>query len=241
MLALLRRVTVFLIGLAAVVSTHSFVCSQAKIQVPDLICVAGEEIVIPVLLFDGSEISAIHFDLELDQGIVGGQFTQNIRGSLLRDHSLAIRAHDGGLTALVSSASSATFSSNQGTLFLIRRTVSGLLPNDTRLPVILSRVKASDSRGNSVLIEVSSGEIRVGPGKSEPVRGTSDLYFPQIADGIYPGGKFRTLLILVDLAGVRTEAVASFFNSSGAPFFLRMADGRMGSEFGFTLEPFATT
>jgi len=212
----------------------SFATAQTELKAPVLRAVPGDPVVVPLLISEGKNVSALQFTLTYDAALLTLRDDASIlAGSALQDHSLGVRREPGHLTVVLFSASLSALKDGPGTVVNLVFQSSKSAAAGSVCQLQLSDVQAADADGNRVTVTAQQGSVTLASQPADPISGANSLVFPQIANGDFGAGSYVTTLILVNRTGTTTGGEVRFFKSDGTPMTVRMTDGRSGSTFSY--------
>jgi len=208
---------------------------QVELKVPALRAVPGDTVVVPLLISEGKDVTAIQLTLTYDSGLLTLRDDASIiAGDALVDHSLGCRRVSGRVSLVLFSGSLSSLKPGPGTVanLVFESAKSAAAGSVSSLQ--LSDVQAANLEGNSVVVGIQPGSVTLSSQPADPVSEANTLVFPQIANGDFGDGSYITTLILVNRTGTTTGGEVKFFKSDGTSMPVRMTDGQTGSRFSFT-------
>jgi len=217
------------------VLTCSYAVAQAELRAPVLRVVPGDPVVVPLLITEGKNLTALQFTLTYDANLLTLRDDSSILpGNALADHSLGCRRESGRVSLVLFSASLSSLKEGTGTVVNLVFQSSNSAAAGSASQLELSEVQAADAEGNRVSLGTQPGSVTLATDAAAPVSGANSLVFPQIANGDFGGGSYTTTLILVNRTRTTTGGEVKFFQSNGTPMAVRMTGGQSGSAFPFT-------
>jgi hypothetical protein len=221
---------------AVVLLASTFAFGQVQLSIRDVKATPGSKVLVPVVVSEGKDISGIQFVLNFEADVVSVPDDKApVRGEALADHNIGTGRQGNQFSVVVFSSSLSRLKPGSGILLNVLIQIPSSAPNGRASTIHLSDVQASDASGNSVTVTTKDGTVFIGTDTDMPAPGSNELVFPQIANGIFPGGSFFTTLIFVNRTGALTTGEARFFKSDGTAFTVKLTDGRSGSSFTFTV------
>ncbi|HEY3132030.1 MAG TPA: cohesin domain-containing protein [Acidobacteriota bacterium] len=209
---------------------------QVELSVPDVKGAPGGSAIVPVVINEGRNVTAIQFVLTFDAAVLNITSDSSIlAGGSLADHSVGSSRDSGKLTVVIFSSSLSNLKPGSGAVVNVVFQVSTNAAMGSSTRIQISGARASDTNGNAVAVTTKDGTLTVSNSVTAPTAAANELIFPQIANGSFPGGSFVTTLIFVNPTGVPTGAEVRFFKSDGAPLAVKLTNGQAGSTFPFTL------
>jgi len=217
------------------VLTCGFVPAQVELKAPVLRVVPGDPVVVPLLISEGRNLTALQFSLTYDPALLSLRDDASIlAGNALQDHSLGCRRESGRISVVLFSASLSSLKDGPGTVANLVFQSAKPAAAGSVCQLQLSDIQASDGDGNRAIVGSRQGSVTLATLAADPVQGANTLVFPQIANGDFGGGSYVTTLILVNRTRTTTGGQVQFFKSDGNPMPVRMTDGQSGSSFPFT-------
>jgi hypothetical protein len=223
-----KRVSMVLL---AMVSSTTF--AQVQLTVPELNASPGTQIVVPILISEGQDITAIQFNVTFDETVLTPAGSFFLRGESLTDHTVGWNQNGGQMSVVIFSGSLGSLQSGSGAVIKLVLEVDETAVLGERSDLTLSEIQASDTAGASVAVTGQAGGILFSDVGNVPVDGQNQLVFPQFANGEFQTGTFGVTLIFVNRTGAAASGKVDFVKSNGEPFSVTLTDGRSGNSFDF--------
>ena len=217
--------------------TFQLAWAQVELRVGDVNATAGSQVIVPVLISEGRDITAIQFTVGFQTQVLSIAESGVLTGDALRDHSIGSSQEDGTLIVVIFSGSLESLRPGAGSVIrLLFDVADGAVGGSTTM-VTLSDVQVSNDDGNAVPVTARGGSVTISEEANLPGEGENELLFAQVANGAFPGGSFGVILIFVNRTGAPSTGEIRFFKSDATPFVLALTDGQMDSVFTFTVAP----
>jgi hypothetical protein len=222
---------------AALFLISQTVLAQVQLRIPVVYGMPGSKAIVPVMLSEGKDITAIQFDVTFDASLLSIPSDDSVMaGELVTNHGLLVNRESGRLRASFFSGSLSALKPGSGCLAQIVFQISPGAGAGGTTAINIAASEASSTVAALIPLEILSGSLNVMNTVNEPAPGQNELIFPQIANGQDgSGGHYGTTLILMNRTDAPANAKVTFTRSNGSPFDLTLQGVGSSSTFSFSI------
>jgi hypothetical protein len=222
-----------LLVLALFLVSHS-TWAQVTLQIPSAYGAPGSKVIVPIMLSDGRNITAIQLDVNYDPSYLTIPSDQSVMaGELVGNQGLLVNRESGRLRASLFSGSLSSLKSGGGCLLQIIFQLNASATLGSTSTISIAAAEASDSSASVIPLTVTNGVLTASSMNNKPSKGQNELIFPHFSNGDAGGNtRYTTTMILVNRTDAPASAVVSFYQSpEGSPYVLTLAGVGTSSTF----------
>ncbi len=208
--------------------------AQVDLTVGEVNASPGSRILVPVLISQGQDITAIQFALSYDSAVLSvPEEDAVLAGDSLVDHAVGSNSEE-ALRVVIVSGSLSELRAGPGSLVLVVFEVAADAPAGLSTIEVLE-IQASDTDGQAIPVSGIQGGVTVNGEANSPQEGENRIVFPQVANGTFGGGSFSVTLIFVNRTDIASNGRIRLFQSDGTALSVTLTDASFGSSFDFTV------
>ncbi len=210
--------------------------AQVDLTVGSINASPGSRILVPVLISQGQDITAIQFVLSYDPAVLSVPEQEAVLpGDSLVDHTVGSSSEEALVRAVIFSGSLTELKAGPGSLIMVVFQVASDAPAGGSTLIDALEIQASDTDGQAIPVSGIAGEVTLNEEANSPQDGENQLVFPQIANGTFGGGHFQVTLIFVNRTDIASSGRIRLFKSDGTALSVSLIDASFGSIFEFTV------